>query len=256
MSRFTTRRSIRVLATLLLGGVISFPLGVIASDNFADVPDSNTYHNDINAIAEAGVTTGCGNGNYCPSAFVTREQMAAFMNRLGALAVGKTPVVNAAKLGGHTADQFVRSDVPTTRYAGCSGGSMMPADSSWPYTTATQGYDRISAGYGIFTCTVDLPDGATVVAFRAGVFDGHAADHLECGLARVNWASGAGDTMAAPPSTGAAFADGLTILEDTSINVATVDASEFVHVAWCTFSAGSGAGLAVNGVSVEYTAAG
>ena len=41
-----------------------------------------------------------GGGNYCPKDYVTREQMAAFMNRLGALQAGKTPVVNADKVDG------------------------------------------------------------------------------------------------------------------------------------------------------------
>lgn len=95
------RRVIRLSrprGSLLLAIVVAtlaFPLGVLASHQFADVPDSNPFHNDIDAVADAGVTTGCGGGNYCPSANVTREQMAAFMNRLGALGPGKTAVVNA-----------------------------------------------------------------------------------------------------------------------------------------------------------------
>ena len=83
-------------ATALVVALAAFPLGALASHQFGDVPDSNIYHADIDALADSGVTTGCGGGNFCPSAFVTREQMAAFMNRLGALAPGKTPVVNAA----------------------------------------------------------------------------------------------------------------------------------------------------------------
>ena len=89
-----------VLIALMLGAAIAFPLGVLASHQFSDVPDSNPYHTDIDALVDSGVTTGCGGGKYCPSAFVTREQMAAFMNRLGALQAGKTPVVNAAKVDG------------------------------------------------------------------------------------------------------------------------------------------------------------
>lgn len=91
--RVQPRRS--VLITGVLVALMAFPLGVIASHQFADVPNSNPYHNDIDAIADAGVTTGCGGANYCPDDFVTREQMAAFINRLGALGPGKTPVTNA-----------------------------------------------------------------------------------------------------------------------------------------------------------------
>jgi len=98
----------RPLTVLVLAAALAaFPLGALASHDFADVPDSNIYHADISALAASGVTTGCGGGNFCPSAFVTREQMAAFMNRLGALAAGKIPVVNADKLDGLDSTDFL-----------------------------------------------------------------------------------------------------------------------------------------------------
>jgi hypothetical protein len=89
------RRS-RPLATLVFAlAVVAFPLGAVASHDFADVPDSNIFHADISALVDSGVTSGCGGGNYCPSANVTREQMAAFLNRLGAL-VHREAAVNEA----------------------------------------------------------------------------------------------------------------------------------------------------------------
>ena len=109
-----------VLSAALLGAAVAFPLGILASDTFGDVPTTNIFHDDINAIADAGVTTGCGGGNYCPAEFVTREQMAAFMNRLGALSAGKTPVVNADRLDGLTSGQFVRSDVAAADSFSCA----------------------------------------------------------------------------------------------------------------------------------------
>ena len=68
---------------------------MLAAIVFSDVPVSHPFYSDIQAVANAGVTTGCGGGKYCPEDNVTRGQMAAFMNRLGALGPGKTPVVNA-----------------------------------------------------------------------------------------------------------------------------------------------------------------
>ncbi len=62
---------------------LAIPIIVVASHRFADVPDSNLFRADIAAIADAGVTSGCGGDNYCPSSAVTREQLAAFINRLG-----------------------------------------------------------------------------------------------------------------------------------------------------------------------------
>ena len=98
------RLAIGAIATAAL----AFPLGVVASHQFTDVPNTNTFHADIDALADAGVTTGCGPGIYCPKDFVTREQMAAFLNRLGALGPGKAPVVNAAKVDGLDSTSFSR----------------------------------------------------------------------------------------------------------------------------------------------------
>jgi hypothetical protein len=100
-------RLLVLLSVGLLGAAIAFPLGVIASHQFSDVSNSNTFHADIDAIRDAGVTTGCAPTLYCPKDFVTREQMAAFLNRLGALGPGKTPVVNADKVDGQDASDFL-----------------------------------------------------------------------------------------------------------------------------------------------------
>ncbi len=95
------RPSRPVLLTILVTAVLAFPMGIVlASHQFTDVPNSNPFHNDIDALVDSGVTAGCGGGKYCPKSAVTREQMAAFLNRLGALAPGKTPVVNATKVDG------------------------------------------------------------------------------------------------------------------------------------------------------------
>jgi hypothetical protein len=99
-------RLILLASAAILGAAIAFPLGVIASHQFTDVPSSSTFHDDIDAIADVGVTTGCAAGKYCPKDFVTREQMAAFLNRLGALGPGKVPVVNADKVDGRDASDF------------------------------------------------------------------------------------------------------------------------------------------------------
>ena len=48
---------------------------------FGDVDPSNTFYNNIVNMANSGITSGCGGGNFCPKDYVTREQMAAFLNR-------------------------------------------------------------------------------------------------------------------------------------------------------------------------------
>ena len=51
---------------------------------FADVPTSYPYFRAIEAVAAAGIASGCGSGNFCPSQFVTRGELAKFLaNALG-----------------------------------------------------------------------------------------------------------------------------------------------------------------------------
>ena len=46
---------------------------------FADVPASSPFCSWIEELARRGIVTGCGGGNYCPAAAVTREQMSVFL---------------------------------------------------------------------------------------------------------------------------------------------------------------------------------
>jgi len=49
--------------------------------NFSDVPASHPFHDFVEKIFRNGITSGCGGGNYCPDASVSRDQMAAFILR-------------------------------------------------------------------------------------------------------------------------------------------------------------------------------
>lgn len=63
----------------------SFDIGAHQSGTsgqaFTDVAPGHPFFTVIETIHRNGVTAGCGNGNYCPSAPVTRSQMAAFLLR-------------------------------------------------------------------------------------------------------------------------------------------------------------------------------
>lgn len=57
-------------------------MGLKASGtNRFDDDDGNIHEGNIDAIANAGITLGCGGRNYCPASATTREQMAAFIRR-------------------------------------------------------------------------------------------------------------------------------------------------------------------------------
>ena len=47
---------------------------------FSDVPTSHPFFRFIEALARSGITSGCGGGNFCPDAPLTRGQMAVFLS--------------------------------------------------------------------------------------------------------------------------------------------------------------------------------
>jgi len=47
---------------------------------FGDVPVDHQFFRFVEALAAAGITGGCGGGNFCPNNPVTRGQMAAFLS--------------------------------------------------------------------------------------------------------------------------------------------------------------------------------
>ena len=71
----------------LLGAFVGYKLQVSpapAAATFADVPTSHPFFRAIEAVAGAGITSGCGGGNFCPNQAVTRGELAKFLaNGLG-----------------------------------------------------------------------------------------------------------------------------------------------------------------------------
>jgi S-layer homology domain len=50
-----------------------------AAATFSDVPTSHPFFQFVEALADSGITAGCGTGIYCPDAPLTRGQMAVFL---------------------------------------------------------------------------------------------------------------------------------------------------------------------------------
>jgi hypothetical protein len=59
---------------------------------FLDVDSADWYGAHVAAIEAAGITTGCSPDRYCPSATVTREEMAIFLSRAFGLTAPSIPV--------------------------------------------------------------------------------------------------------------------------------------------------------------------
>jgi hypothetical protein len=52
-----------------------------ANATFNDVPTTDPAFQFIEALVASGITAGCGSGNYCPDAPLTRRQMAVFLSK-------------------------------------------------------------------------------------------------------------------------------------------------------------------------------
>jgi hypothetical protein len=91
------------LSILMLAVALLAPVAVLGAERFTDVGADHVFVDDVEAIADAGVTKGCNppeNTQFCPEGVVNRGQMAAFMNRLGALDGSNPPVVDARTVQG------------------------------------------------------------------------------------------------------------------------------------------------------------
>ncbi len=57
----------------------NIPFSYPSTPYFGDVPSSNIFFRFVQKMAQMGITSGCGNGNFCPDSSLTRGQMAVFI---------------------------------------------------------------------------------------------------------------------------------------------------------------------------------
>jgi hypothetical protein len=97
---------------------------------FNDVLPSHTFYELIGKLSAHGITTGCGNGNFCPEDPVTREQMAAFIIR--ALGQFNPPAPISQRFGDVPPSNFFYSFINEMAIRqitlGCGGGNYCPTD--------------------------------------------------------------------------------------------------------------------------------
>jgi hypothetical protein len=102
-----------------------------ATGMFVDVPSSDLFAPWIEALANGGITSGCGDGiHYCPQNNVTRAQMAVFLLR--AKYPGYTPPAATGMFGDvPTSDPFAPWIEQLAREGvtgGCGGGNYCPTE--------------------------------------------------------------------------------------------------------------------------------
>jgi hypothetical protein len=145
----------------------------VLSVEFADVPVTSPFHGDILEIATAGITAGCGGGNYCPTLPVRRDQMAVFLLKSEHGAAYDPPpctpgVFSDVACPGPFAD-WIQQLAAEGITAGCGAGIYCP---SQPVTRAQMAVfllkTKDGSGYtpppatGIFG---DVPPGSFAAAF-------------------------------------------------------------------------------------------
>jgi hypothetical protein len=80
------------------------PACVAGQEMFNDVPASSPFCRYIEELARLGIAGGCGGGNYCPFASVTRQEMAAFLVK--ALLAGNLQFTNLTMKNGWVGNSF------------------------------------------------------------------------------------------------------------------------------------------------------
>ncbi len=120
------------MAVFLLKGIHSlvYPLPLVGdSTGFNDVPTDHWAAAWIKQLASEGITSGCGNGNYCPDDPVTRAQMAVFL--LKSKHGSKYSPPNATGVFadvpvGYWADKWIEQLAAEGITGGCGGGNYCP----------------------------------------------------------------------------------------------------------------------------------
>jgi hypothetical protein len=105
------RRPARRYVALLLGVlVLGIPAVALASDRFIDVPDGHPFHEDIDWLADYGITTGFSDGTYRPNDPVTRQAVAAFLHRFSNEFEWVDTAVDPDASAGFSADAYCPDD--------------------------------------------------------------------------------------------------------------------------------------------------
>jgi hypothetical protein len=126
----TTREQMAVFVLLSKEGSGYSPLACSPPNVFIDVPETSPFCRFIEELANRGVVAGCGPGQFCPTASITREQMAIFVLRT------LDPVLNPPACGTPSMFADVPASSPFCRWieelarrgvvTGCGGGDYCP----------------------------------------------------------------------------------------------------------------------------------
>ena len=105
--------------------VLIAPALALANHQFNDVATGASYHDDVEALVGAGITSGCGGGNYCPGSAVNRGQMAQFLNRGLGISTSSTGTILMSEAGENLVATIT---IPAGAQSGGTGFVTLTAD--------------------------------------------------------------------------------------------------------------------------------
>lgn len=170
------RRGPAILIAAIL--ILALPAIALANHQFSDVPTSSPFHTNISNLVGSGITAGCASSRYCPTSSVTREQMAAFLNR----GLGRAGLGNGL-IGFSEADNFYTATVQLDT-GGASGGI--------GFVTLAATITAFSDAPGVCPCRgnvflVDIATGEFSDVHLFVVSDGGFGDDVWAGTASSQW---------------------------------------------------------------------
>ncbi len=190
-------------------------LPATATDYFTD-DDGTTFEDDINRLAASGITVGCTATTFCPTATVTRGQMAAFLKR--GFKLGATPTDYFTDDDGTTFEDDINRLAASGITVGCTATTFCPtakirrdqmasflarALTKFPTTTTTTSSTTTSSTTTSSTTTSSTTTTSTTIATNPliteggfGIFDDGTED-----AATLNGALNRGAVIAANGTT-------------------------------------------------------
>jgi hypothetical protein len=126
----TSRAEMAVFVLVAKEGAAYVPSACTPPDLFQDVPASSPFCRWVEELSRRGVVSGCGTGLYCPSAPVSREQMAVFVLRTLDPTINPPACGSPIYLDVPASSAFCRWIEELTRrgvVSGCGGGNYCPS---------------------------------------------------------------------------------------------------------------------------------
>ena len=119
-----TARVTRAQMAMFLDRALDLPA---ATTDYFDDDDGKTGEASINSLAKSHITGGCGTRRFCPTSYVTRAQMAMFLDRALALPDATTDYFDDDD--GRTGEASINALALSAITGGCGTRRYCPASS-------------------------------------------------------------------------------------------------------------------------------